>query len=95
MDASGRTRHDDDLSRLIPKPVPYTSSYSYHSYSSSPAPPPAFAAMDRSRAKFTVKLISSYVLDWIILLGLGALSAVFSSISPNKRPFQLEDPDIS
>jgi len=89
-----RPRHDDDLSRLIPKPAPYSASYSYSTSSSAPAPK-AYAAMDRKRAKFTAKLIASYVLDWLILLGMGALSAVFSRVSPNMRPFQLEDPDIS
>ncbi|KAI9679030.1 MAG: hypothetical protein M1829_001700 [Trizodia sp. TS-e1964] len=40
-------------------------------------------------------LIFSYVLDWIIVIGAGIVGGALSAITPNKRPFTLEDPSIS
>jgi len=88
--------HQDDLTRLIPKSVPYSSTYGYHSPSLTPTPAPSsYAAMELKRGKFTIKLVASYAFDWVILLAMGGLSGWFSNMTPNKRPFQLEDPNIS
>ena len=43
----------------------------------------------------TPLVISSYVLDWIIVIVTAVIGYVLGNITPNKRPFQLEDPDIS
>lgn len=43
----------------------------------------------------TVKLVLSYVFDWVILIIGAALAGAFSVIEPNKRPFGINDPDIS
>ncbi|KAL1883887.1 hypothetical protein VTK73DRAFT_7675 [Phialemonium thermophilum] len=40
-------------------------------------------------------LVASYVLDWIILLIFGIVGYVLGKLTPNKRPFSLEDRDIS
>lgn len=41
------------------------------------------------------KVILSYALDWIVLIALGIVSLVLGLIEPNKRPFSLNDPNIS
>jgi len=48
----------------------------------------------RGRGKPLV-LIASYVFDWIILAALAAAGVVMDRVSPNKRPFSLNDPNIS
>jgi len=40
-------------------------------------------------------LILSYAFDWLILVICGAVGYVLGKISPNMRPFNLEDPEIS
>ncbi|EON97884.1 putative pap2 domain-containing protein [Phaeoacremonium minimum UCRPA7] len=47
------------------------------------------------RREFTLGLISSYIFDWIVLIVAGVAGAILGRIDPNKRPFSLEDPDIS
>ncbi|KAG9255019.1 PAP2 domain-containing protein [Emericellopsis atlantica] len=44
---------------------------------------------------FSWKVFLSYALDWIVLVALGIVGYVLGKISPNKRPFSLNDPDIS
>jgi hypothetical protein len=45
--------------------------------------------------RVSAKLIFSYVFDWIIIIVAAVAGALFSIITPNKRPFSLKDPDIS
>jgi hypothetical protein len=40
-------------------------------------------------------VIASYVFDWAILIAVGVVGLVLGNITPNKRPFSLEDPNIS
>lgn len=52
----------------------------------------------RSRARggrVSLQLIFSYVLDWVILIAAAVVAAVFSTITPNKRPFSLNNAEIS
>jgi len=52
----------------------------------------------RSRAhggRVSIALILSYVFDWIIIVAAAAVAAVFSTIAPNKRPFSLNNAEIS
>lgn len=52
----------------------------------------------RSRAKpghVSMTLVLSYVVDWVIIIVAAAVGAVFSNITPNKRPFSLVNPEIS
>ncbi|KAM0259556.1 hypothetical protein ACHAQJ_003282 [Trichoderma viride] len=50
---------------------------------------------DARKALPSIRLISSYVLDWIVLVIVVAVGYVLGVITPNKRPFSLVDPDIS
>ncbi|KAL2059407.1 hypothetical protein ABVK25_000700 [Lepraria finkii] len=45
--------------------------------------------------RFSKRLILSYVIDWIIIIAIAAVGAAFSVITPNKRPFDLTNPNIS
>ncbi|KAI0136286.1 PAP2 superfamily protein [Xylariales sp. AK1849] len=45
--------------------------------------------------KVTWILVASYVSDWICLIAAGIVGLVLGNITPNKRPFRLEDPNIS
>ena len=37
----------------------------------------------------------SYVFDWVILIIVGVIGVILGNITPNKRPFSLQDPNIS
>jgi hypothetical protein len=43
----------------------------------------------------SIRLISSYIFDWIVLIVVAAVGYVLGVITPNKRPFSLVNPDIS
>lgn len=45
--------------------------------------------------RFSRRLILSYVVDWVIILAIAAVGAAFSAITPNRRPFNITNPDIS
>ena len=47
------------------------------------------------RKKGAWLLAASYVSDWIVLIIVGVVGYVLGDITPNKRPFSLEDPNIS
>ncbi|PBP27359.1 PAP2 superfamily protein [Diplocarpon rosae] len=47
------------------------------------------------RTGFSKLLIASYVIDWIMIILIAGVGAVFHTISPNKRPFSLTNPEIS
>ncbi len=42
-----------------------------------------------------VRLLASYTLDWIILVVVVIAGGFLGRITPNKRPFALDDPGIS
>lgn len=48
-----------------------------------------------SRKKGGWVLAASYVSDWIVLIIVAVVGFVVGDITPNKRPFYLEDPNIS
>jgi hypothetical protein len=50
---------------------------------------------NRGSSQFRVKLVSSYIFDWLILLIIAAGGFGFDYVTPNKRPFSLVDPTIS
>lgn len=76
-------------------------------YSRSVSPAPTFAAhnnMDnldvaagslrrKERASWVVTV--SYVLDWVVLAIFAAVGYVLGKITPNKRPFSLDDRNIA
>jgi hypothetical protein len=43
---------------------------------------------------FSIKLLASYALDWIVLIIVVVASGFLGRIAPQKRPFSLEDPNI-
>ncbi|KAI1845685.1 hypothetical protein JX265_005375 [Neoarthrinium moseri] len=47
------------------------------------------------KRKVTWVLILSYVTDWIVLIAFGVVGTVLGTITPNKRHFALDDPNIS
>lgn len=49
----------------------------------------------RDSNKMSVITILSYVLDWIILIAVGVTGVILGDITPNMRPFSLQDPNIS
>lgn len=40
-------------------------------------------------------VVLSYAFDWVILLAAAAVGYVLGEVTPNKRPFSLDDPNIS
>lgn len=40
-------------------------------------------------------LAASYISDWIVLIIVAVIGFVIGDLTPNKRPFSLEDPNIS
>lgn len=44
---------------------------------------------------FSVLLVSSYIVDWVVLIAIAAVGAGFSQIGPRKRPFDITDRSIS
>jgi hypothetical protein len=45
--------------------------------------------------RMPIRTVISYVFDWVLLIAIAAVSTVLGEISPNKRPFSLNDPNIS
>ncbi|KAL3961704.1 PAP2 domain-containing protein [Purpureocillium lilacinum] len=45
--------------------------------------------------QFSMRLLASYALDWIILVVIVIVGGFLGRITPNMRPFALDDPDIS
>jgi hypothetical protein len=48
-----------------------------------------------SRKKGGWVLAASYAADWLVLVVVAVVGFVLGDITPNKRPFYLEDPNIS
>ncbi|KAG5925815.1 hypothetical protein E4U53_003225 [Claviceps sorghi] len=48
-----------------------------------------------SAGSFSIKLLASYALDWIVLVAITVAGGFLGRIEPNKRPFALNDPNIS
>ncbi|KKF92965.1 Diacylglycerol pyrophosphate phosphatase 1 [Ceratocystis platani] len=40
-------------------------------------------------------LVGSYILDWAVVLSLGVACVIMNGLTPNKRPFALDNPEIS
>lgn len=48
-----------------------------------------------AKSGFSVLVIGSYIFDWAILVVVGIIGVVLGNVTPNKRPFSLQDPNIS
>ncbi|PCH02418.1 Phosphatidic acid phosphatase type 2/haloperoxidase [Penicillium occitanis (nom. inval.)] len=46
-------------------------------------------------ARISKLLVTSYILDWVFIVGLAGIGAGFSKLTPAQRPFSLTDPAIS
>lgn len=55
----------------------------------------AQSGSDAKKGRPSIRLITSYIFDWVILLVVAAVGYVLGVISPQKRPFSLVDPNIS
>ncbi|KAL7942339.1 acid phosphatase/Vanadium-dependent haloperoxidase [Trichoderma barbatum] len=55
----------------------------------------ARSGSDAKRGRPSIRLIASYLFDWIILIVVAGVGYVLGVITPNKRPFSLVNPDIS
>lgn len=88
--------HDDSIRPLI------------HSRSFSPAPTfpptPTHGTMEnldvtsgsvRRNGEFSWVLALSYTVDWAILLAFAVVGYILGDITPNKRPFSLDDRNIA
>ncbi|OBT75264.1 hypothetical protein VF21_05648 [Pseudogymnoascus sp. 05NY08] len=49
----------------------------------------------RETSRVSIRLMLSYVLDWIIIIGAAAIGVGLGTISPNKRPISLSNPELS
>ncbi|OBT61495.1 hypothetical protein VE03_09332 [Pseudogymnoascus sp. 23342-1-I1] len=49
----------------------------------------------RETSRVSIRLMLSYVLDWIIIIGAAAIGVGLGEISPNKRPISLSNPELS
>lgn len=47
------------------------------------------------RKHLSIRVIASYIFDWIILIAIGVVGFILSRVEPNKRPFSLVDPNIA
>jgi hypothetical protein len=49
---------------------------------------------ERTKAAQAI-LIASYVTDWACLIAAGVVGTVLGNVTPTRRPFYLNDPNIS
>ncbi|KAK8050037.1 lipid phosphate phosphatase 4 [Apiospora phragmitis] len=59
------------------------------------APPVRGNSAGRKKHNASWVLIASYATDWIVLIAADAVGFYLGNITPNRRPFSLEDPNIS
>ncbi|ORY62300.1 PAP2 superfamily-domain-containing protein [Pseudomassariella vexata] len=52
-------------------------------------------ARQKPKPKMPFVLIASYITDWLCIAAAGAIGTILGNVTPNKRPFLLEDPNIS
>ncbi|KAI1375548.1 acid phosphatase/Vanadium-dependent haloperoxidase [Hypoxylon crocopeplum] len=52
-------------------------------------------SLQSRKSKLSTVVIGSYVFDWLILVVVGIIGVVLGNVAPNKRPFSLQDPNIS
>lgn len=49
----------------------------------------------KGSTKSAVSVVSSYVFDWCIIIAILGVAFYLNNKAPNRRPFSLEDPNIS
>ncbi|RAL11526.1 phosphatase PAP2 family protein [Aspergillus homomorphus CBS 101889] len=48
-----------------------------------------------THGRYSKRLIASYIIDWVLIIGIALIGFGFSRVSPSQRPFSLIDPSIS
>ncbi|KAK3941860.1 PAP2-domain-containing protein [Diplogelasinospora grovesii] len=91
---------DETISPLIPRSTNPYSRILTPTHISDPSSHSDHPIMDDSRGRrkgrgANLLLTASYVFDWAILVIAAVVGYVLGNITPNKRPFSLEDRDIS
>lgn len=51
--------------------------------------------LSKGSKKSDMSVLSSYVFDWVIIIVILGVSLYMDGRTPNKRPFILDDPEIS
>jgi hypothetical protein len=49
----------------------------------------------RKNGRISWVLALSYVFDWVVLIAFGVIGYILGDITPNKRPFSLDDRNIA
>ncbi|EFX01116.1 pap2 domain containing protein [Grosmannia clavigera kw1407] len=77
--------------------TPLISSTGFQTSTNDSASPVTFAAMAprRSSDRISPMVVAAGIVDWIIIVAAGVGGYYLGNLTPNMRPFQLEDPDIS
>ncbi|KAL4913573.1 PAP2 superfamily-domain-containing protein [Aspergillus aurantiobrunneus] len=55
----------------------------------------AFPALPRGHASFSIGVFLSYILDWILIVGIALIGYGFHRVEPNHMPFSLDDVNFS
>ncbi|PYI35164.1 PAP2-domain-containing protein [Aspergillus indologenus CBS 114.80] len=55
----------------------------------------AGGGLGTAHVHFSKRLVVSYILDWILIIGIALIGFGFGRVSPSQRPFSLTDPSIS
>ncbi|KAL2221322.1 PAP2 domain protein [Thermoascus aurantiacus ATCC 26904] len=59
------------------------------------APADRLRTLRKGALHISKRLVLSYVIDWILIIGTAAVGYAFGTIEPNHNPFSLTDPSIS
>ncbi|KAK6193916.1 hypothetical protein LQW54_011983 [Pestalotiopsis sp. IQ-011] len=55
---------------------------------------PSPATKQAKKKSFAFILLASYVTDWLCLIVAGVIGTILGNVTPNKRPFRIDDPNI-
>lgn len=90
---------DIDTSYQGPRSYTYPQQEQHHHYQHHQQQPPTMMSNLRSAAgaskKGSISVMASYAFDWAIILVVLGIAYWWNDHEPNRRPFSLEDPNIS
>jgi hypothetical protein len=55
---------------------------------------PSTTAPKPRKRGFPFILYASYITDWLCLIAAGVVGTILGNVTPNKRPFRIDDPNI-
>jgi hypothetical protein len=87
-------KSDEGHLNPLPSLSPLRSPLGYQSYQKMTDLDGALPARGHQRKPLWI-LVLSYVSDWIVLIAAGLVGTVLGNITPNKRPFRLDDANIA